>query len=1141
MEWKQLFNDGWKFCKQPLQTSYDYINSAAAEWSNVDLPHDWLIYNTNALYEDSEGWYKKLFYIDALSDKNVLIYFEGVYMDSTVYVNGHKAGEWKYGYSSFEFNITELLVNGENEIVVRAVYQSPNTRWYSGAGIYRNVWLKVTTPLYVKTDSIYTSTREENEGWYLDIDADIIHCNKNQDSCNLVLKHVLLDNEGTIAANTENFMNIKNTVTGNFQTIFIKQPKLWNLDSPYLYTLKTQVFTGDIVLHEESQKIGFRKIKFDSEKGFFLNNIHIKLHGVNQHHDLGSLGAAINKTAIKRQILKLKEMGVNAIRLSHNMPSVEILELADEMGVLIVSEAFDTWEYSKNKYDYSRFFNDWYKKDVASWIRRDRNHPSIIMWSIGNEIPDTTGERGIEITRLLKQQVLLHDPRQNAHVTIGSNHMTSEKAQECSNELLVAGYNYAERLYDEHHNKYPQWCIYGSETSSTVQSRGIYHFPANKTVIMYEDEQCSSLDNCTTSWGSKNAQSNIIYDRDADYCMGQFLWSGFDYIGEPTPYNTKNSYFGQIDTAGFEKDSFYLYQAEWTDYKKKPMVHILPYWDFNVGQMIDVIVYSNSPKIELFFNERSQGTFEIDHQTGLQLRGEWRIPYEQGVLKAVAYNETGDVVATDIQGSFGDASRILLKPDKTSMYADGQDLIFVEISMSDISGNPVANANNRVFVEVTGGGRLIGLDNGDSTDYDQYKGSSRRLFNGKLLAIIASKTTAADITVKVSSEGLPTEVLTFKTIPCLHINKGISALMENDKSLENREIPIRKIQLTGTGNHILNKSNPSTIVSAKILPENSTYSEIEWKAVTDLGIQTNIVNIEVSGNNATLTAHGDGKFRLRCTAKNGRTSPQIISDLEYVIEGMGTLLTNPYEFVEASLYHKSNYLIDSSLIGGIDTKDDITNIITYTELDFGDYGTDELSLSIYHFSDYPIPLEIWEGIPGTEGASLLLKANYQADPIWCTFQENSYKLSRKIREITSISFVFYQKLSFKGFEFIYKDKSFDRLFSDDISNIYGDSYTKNINSIDNIGNNVSLEFDNMDFEVNGIRSLTICGDSFVHNVIQVHFINENEKISHIIELPSSVDTITKEYTFSKIQGKFTVSLVFMPGDNFSYHWVQFNK
>jgi len=599
---------------------------------------------------------------------------------------------------------------------------------------------------------------------------------------NAFVRHVILDAQGSEVASSCQELMITSELSKDIQRLYVEAPKLWSIECPNLYTLRTQLIVEGKHLEEETQRFGFRTTRFDPKQGFFLNDQHVKLQGVNEHHDLGALGAAVNRTALRRKLNLLKEMGVNAIRTSHNMPAVELMELADEMGILIDSEAFDMWELKKTEYDYSRFFPEWCSRDVASWIRRDRNHPSIILWSIGNEIYDThAGERGIEITRMLKELVLRHDPKRNGYVTIGSNYMSGENAQKCAQELDAAGYNYAENLYDSHHEKYPHWCIYGSETASTIQSRGIYHFPASKLIVTYEDEQCSSLDNCTVSWGARNGQKNITDDRDAEYSLGQFIWTGFDYIGEPTPYTTKNSYFGAIDTAGFPKDQFYLYQAEWTDYRVKPMVHILPYWDFNEGQLIDIKIYSNAPRVELFYNDTSMGCYEIDHKRGKQLAGVWQLPYQKGTIKAVAYDELGNVIATDHKSSYSDPARIVLTPDKTRLRADGRDLVFIEIAMEDDKGNPVDNANNRVNVEVSGAGRLLGLDNGDSTDYDQYKGTSRRLFSGKLLAIVAAKLEAGEIMVQVTSEGLPAKQLSLTAFPCAGIS-GVTALMENTKS-----------------------------------------------------------------------------------------------------------------------------------------------------------------------------------------------------------------------------------------------------------------------------------------------------------------------------------------------------------------------
>lgn len=1139
MERKTLFNDGWKFTKQKIDTAIEQVNIGDFTWEDVDLPHDWLIYNTNDLYETSEGWYHKKFIYENLENKVVHICFDGVYMDSTVYINGCMAGEWKYGYSSFELDITQFMKSGINDILVRVIYQSPNTRWYSGAGIYRNVWLKTTGQIFFASNGTYITTRKEEKNWEIEIEAEICNYSSNrlQDAS---VMYRIVGSQGEEIATANKAIQLLQKEEKDVQKISIEAPIEWSQENPYLYTLHKKILINEVVVEEEVETFGFRTIRFDSEEGFFLNDKHVKLHGACQHHDLGALGSAVNQTAIRRQINKLKEMGVNAIRLTHNMPSVEMMELADEMGILIVSEAFDIWEWPKNEYDYARYFDEWCEKDIASWIRRDRNHPSIIMWSIGNEIPDTTNEKGIEITKRLKGYVLSHDSKKNGQVTIGSNHMTSEFAQQCSNELVAAGYNYAERLYEEQHKKYPHWVIYGSETASTIQSRGVYHFPANKKVVMYEDEQCSSLDNCTTSWGAKSTQYNLICDRDASFSMGQFIWSGFDYIGEPTPYTTKNSYFGQIDTAGFPKDSFYLYQAEWMDYKVNPMVHVLPYWDFNEGQLIDVLVYSNAPKVELFFNEKSQGVVEIDHKHGKELAGKWQLSYSTGEIEAVAYDEVGNIIARDIQKSFGDAAEIVCVPDKKELMADGQDLIFIDISVVDEAGVPVANANNRVEVLVKGAGRLVGLDNGDSTDYDQYKGTSRRLFNGKLLAIIAAKTTAGEISVEVSSPELPTQRLILQALPC-EVLPGITASMENEKSKPLYEIPIRKIALINQGSNQLSKENPTTTVVATLYPTNTTYQEIEWKAVNTVGIETNIVEITGEGSNVKVTALGDGEFRLRAIARNGGKIPKVLSDLEFEITGMGTKTICPYQFITAGLHNVSNYELDNGISGGIDTRDNTMTVVGFEGLDFGEFGTNEVILQICYWANNAIPVEIWEGVPGNEGAVKLLDTTYQANWIWDTFQPNTYSLPKKLKKITTVSFVFYHKLNFKGVQFTKRHKAFERLEAKENNQIYGDSFEIAQNAILHIGNNVIISYDEMDFGDNGASKIKICGKSNINNNIHIVFEGEESNQNQIIDFIKSEDYVVQEFKIDEIRGLHKVGFLFLPGCNFDFQWFQFEK
>ncbi|WP_246599488.1 glycoside hydrolase family 2 TIM barrel-domain containing protein [Clostridium lacusfryxellense] len=557
MNKKILFNNGREFAKSSLGATD--IN--ALKFVPVDIPHDWLIYDTENLYENSIGWYRKRFTCTK-EEKNILLCFDGVYMDSSLFVNGQYVGEWKYGYSSFEHEITDVLVNGENEIVVKVEYQSPNSRWYSGAGIYRNVWLKARDKNHIVTDGVYITTDQKDNGWQVEVDTEI---NIYED---VQVSHTLTYNNQIIAT-SKMISKVSDISSHNLQRIFIENPLLWSTDEPNLYRLITQLDllkTDKDVSHSAnkieyiSQNIRFRKIILDPNQGMTLNGKKIKLNGVCEHYDLGALGSAFNKVGLKRRFMILKEMGVNAVRTAHNMPAVELMELADEMGMFIVSEAFDMWERSKTTYDYARFFKEWAHLDVKSWVIRDRNHPSLLMWSIGNEIYDThAGERGREVTKMLLDCVLKYDPKENAKVTIGSNYIPWENAQKCADIVKVVGYNYAEKYYQKHHKGHQDWIIYGSETASIVQSRGIYHFPFEKSILADDDEQCSALGNSTTSWGAKSAEACIIAERYTLFSLSQFIWTGFDYIGEPTPYHTKNSYFGQIDTATFKKDSYYIY------------------------------------------------------------------------------------------------------------------------------------------------------------------------------------------------------------------------------------------------------------------------------------------------------------------------------------------------------------------------------------------------------------------------------------------------------------------------------------------------------------------------------------------------------------------------------------------------------
>ena len=898
---RYLFTDGWEFqC-----VKVDDI-PCEGEYASVELPHDWQIYDTSDLYQDGDGWYRRTFVIEKKEDLRYRLYFEGVYMDCTVWVNDCVVGEWKYGYSSFYFDVTEAIREGENTVKVCCRFRNPNSRWYSGAGIYRNVWFCTFPRTHILQDGLYVSARqrENREEWNVEIDVEVQLAQGKHSEYELCVE--LLDESGVVAARTNlscvdscamaekvlRLLPVKEDGAISCRAVcLLKNPRIWDIDNPTVYTARVSLCRYGEVLDVEETIFGCRICVFLPEQGFLLNGRKVKLNGVCEHHDLGALGAAFYPAAMKRKLTILRKMGVNSLRTSHNMPAPELLAMTDQMGILVIDESFDMWERSKTEHDYARFFKEWVDRDVAAWVRRDRNHPSVIMWSIGNEIYDThANEQGARITRELMERVSLHDGKQNARPTIASNYMQWENAQNCADVLKIAGYNYAERLYTEHHREHPDWVIYGSETSSTVQSRGIYHFPLEQPILKDEDEQCSSLGNSTVGWGAKSTDYCIAMERDYDFSMGQFLWTGFDYIGEPTPYQTKNSYFGQIDTAGFPKDSFYRYQAEWTDYKKTPMVHVFPYWDFNEEQLIDVRVVSNAPLVELFVNGVSKGQRRIDHKHDSSFCADWRLPYHKGSLLAVAYDKDGKEIARAEEHSFEDAAALIIESDREELHVEN-DLAFLTISAKDKDGYPVRNANNRVQVKVEGAGRLVGLDNGDSTDYDSYKGSSRRLFSGKLLAIIAPFSPSGqgdeegEIRVTVTSKGLASASLTLamtgKRRPIYYDRNTESTYVD--------ELPIRKIELSSPKGQQMNKERQELVIEAKVYPKDATYHDLEWKVMDAKGAETTRARLEILDKEKRMvkvTALGNGEFRLRAACRNGRERISQISELELSASGL---------------------------------------------------------------------------------------------------------------------------------------------------------------------------------------------------------------------------------------------------------------
>ncbi len=1137
------FNKGWKFLETGVETEYEEMLGKLGEFKSVQIPHDWLIYDSTDLYRTGRGWYVRKLILDEKKGRYFLE-FDGVYMDSAVFVNGVKVCEWKYGYSAFDCDITDQLKEGENLIAVSVTHISPNSRWYSGAGIYRNVYIRNTDETYIAKDGIYVSSRSENGKRIIHIETEI----EGAAGADALLEYAVKDTAGnSVAINKINDNDYE-----------ISDPHLWDINDPYLYTLTVKMSAaGDA--DEETIRFGLRDISFEPEKGFLLNGRKVKLNGVCEHHDLGSLGAAFNKSAMRRKFVMLKSMGVNALRTSHNMPAPEVLELADEMGIVVMSEAFDMWYRQKTDYDYARFFRDWHERDIRSWVRQDRNHPSVIMWSIGNEIYDVHADANApETVKHLMDEVKKHDPYENGVCTFASNYLAWEGGQKCADVLKLAGYNYAENLYREHHAKYPDWIIYGSETESLVNSRGVYKFPLSVTKLSDVDEQCSSLGNCNTSWGAKSVEACICQDRDMDFSAGQFLWTGFDYIGEPTPYHTKNSYFGNIDTAGFPKDYYYVFRSAWTDPSKDPMVHIFPYWDFNPGQMIDVRVCSNEDTVELFLNGKSLGKQKLTHAPGSgdHIIADYRVSYEAGELEAVAYDKSGNITARDTVSSFGEAASIEIDTDCETMRAGTDDLIFAEVSVLDEDGNPVMNACNRMKVEVTGAGRLVGLDNGDSTDEDSYKAVSRRLFNGKLLAIIAPSSDAGDVSLKVSSEGLMDCEVSLKCIsddmdkPAdgfandSPFDKGAEIYLEKNISRKthlgsDEEIPVRKLEINAD-NRNLTPDNKEVFAGVKILPDNATDRDVIYSAVSDKGVPVNFVKLYPEEGGVRIEALGDGEFRLKCMSKSGSRSVRVISELEFSVSGVGPAFLDPYDFIYGSAYTYTEGEIGAGNEMGFASDRNARSVVGFEKIDFGQAGSDEITMPIFTLNGDAYPFKVYNGVPGKEG-ELIGEFVYQKPSIWNTYQEDTWKFEKPLKGICSLYFEFSDKMHVKGFSFKKYSKAFMTLDASSADEIYGDDFTVNGGRVEGIGNNVSIEFSGMDFGEEGTTRLTVKGRALKNdNTIHVRFNDGVNEIKNIIEFRQSDETCEQTFEFEKVTGVQNITFVFLPGSCFDFESFRFS-
>jgi len=781
----QLFDDGWKFYLAAANSNIGADNPAYNDsgWTNVTLPHDWMILNTQNLttsnYVAGIGWYRKTFTLpDSDMGKRVFLRFDGVYMNSTCWVNGVQVGNWPYGYTTFEYDITDALHYGgqPNVVAVSVNYQVKNTRWYSGAGIYRNVWLTAADPVHVNFEGTYDTADPATGGVTLDTE---IYNQSAVSKTVTVTQSVYAPDGSLVAAHDAPPVTIPaNTVGKASQVITVPNPQLWDLDTPNLYTVKSEIKADGVVTDTYSDTVGFKTTRFDPNTGFWLNGRNVKVDGVCMHHDQGALGAALNYASLYRQLKIMKSMGVNAIRTSHNPPDPALVQICDRLGLLVKEEAFDCWATAKNSMDYARFFNDWSERDTRNMVRRDRNHVSVFIWSIGNEISDTNTTNGPTMAARLRDFVRAEDPRGNRPVTFGSNSPTNANAEATFAVLDLYGCNYARGYsnklqtwttgnYDKLHTQFPNAVLFGSETSSMCSSRGIYDFNSaySSNMINY---QCPSYDNCGPSW-SISAEAAWIEYRDRPFVFGEFIWTGFDYIGEPTPSSdytkTKNSFFGAVDTAGIPKDIYYFYQAAWTN---TPVLNVLPHWDWagvtTPADGIPVWVYSNAASVELFQDGVSLGKKSIDMQHATTLHYEWKVPWRPGQIRAVSYDKNGNIILVKTVNTPSAPANLKVRADRGTIKADGKDLSYITVSVLDGQNNFCANASNRVYFTVSGAGRLVGVDNGNSNDFDSYQASDRKAFSGKCVAIVQSDGTGGPITLTATSPGLQPASVTLNSV-----------------------------------------------------------------------------------------------------------------------------------------------------------------------------------------------------------------------------------------------------------------------------------------------------------------------------------------------------------------------------------------
>ncbi len=787
----KLLDTGWKFINREISdASLIAINDS--DWETVTVPHDWAIsknFDMNIdqqsvkVTEDGDtveklrtgrtgalpcfgiGWYRKVLPVNKDDEgKRFFIEIDGAMSLAKVYLNNDFIGEWPYGYSSFSFELTKSIrFDKKNVISIRLENKQESFRWYPGAGLYRNVRLLKTNKTriahwgtQISTSKLTEKSVQINIKTSLDRQENIIG--------NLKLITEVFDPQGQkVNTHSENVRQNDSIIQ---QVLSVKNPNLWSPESPNRYVAVSKLFSNSKLIDEYKTVFGIRSLLFDKDKGFFLNGKYTKIKGVCLHHDLGPLGAAVNYRATERQLVMLKEMGCNAIRTAHNPPSPELLQICDSIGLMVQVEAFDEWRTGKNINGYHNFFDKWAERDLRAMVRRDRNHPSVIMWSIGNEVREQSMSEGKELAHWLTS--ICHQEDATRLVTSGFNNHNSAIKNGMAAEVDLVGFNYKPNDYVSKHAQYPNFIIYGSETASTVSSRGEYKFPAKQVKgPWYNDYQVSSYDLEFASWATLPDTEFAAQD-DNDFIAGEFVWTGFDYLGEPTPYNegtpAKSSYFGIIDLAGLKKDRFYLYQSNWSS---EPVLHLLPHWNWSerLGQKVPVFCYTNYPKVELFVNGISQGIKEKNKTNTLsRYRLMWNdVIYQPGEIKAVAYDNQNKVVATEIIKTAGEPYSVRLTPDRTTLKANGKDVSFITIEVVDKNGNLCPKADNMLFFNLSGEGILKAVCNGNPIDQTSFSSTYMKTFNGKLVATVQSSQKIGELTVTVSGGKLVQKSIEIKT------------------------------------------------------------------------------------------------------------------------------------------------------------------------------------------------------------------------------------------------------------------------------------------------------------------------------------------------------------------------------------------